>query len=118
VLMCNYLLALEDRAGATGPVSRDSGVGDGNWRSYLVMGLAIPDGEVTWILRRHRREDIAVLIDPMTVCVCVCVVRPPDPCVAVVMVSGFCVDVFAGTDVLRHAGRLVSPPQSVHGGGP
>ncbi len=76
VLMCNYLLALEDRAsggvGASGsaapPSIRDSGVGDANWRSYLVMGLAIPDGEVTWVLRRHRHEDVAVLIDPMTVC--------------------------------------------------
>ena len=57
VLLCNYLLAIESVADSL----------ESKWRSHIVLGDAVPDGHVVWVLRRHINSDATVLINPCTV---------------------------------------------------
>ena len=78
VLLCNYLLWLEANSAASGLSHRLPSLGaatsprqgpqsESAWRSYIVLGRAIPEGNSVWVLRLHAVDDEALLINACTV---------------------------------------------------
>jgi hypothetical protein len=77
VMLCNHLLWLEQHSAGVSSHADDVPGGsrrgavnlvhESQWSSYLVLGRAVPEGPTVWVLRLHRTQEHAILINACTV---------------------------------------------------